>query len=807
MSVFTTTMPSQAIGDAFKLLDIRMKLAKEHSKIIFCKKCLDLDITPNFAKVIIRNSTPLAQSVKHKSELLWLKMQIRESYKLKDLLKRELVPVQEQLLTVLPQQQFKCVLKDILTCVNKELKCINRRHEKKISCLQNRKNKSAGKHINHVHHFHDRIANLTQVNLTTDELNLLDKGLQYNLCPQFNRNKVKEIIAETKVVTEIGKLNKLETTKLAVKVNKLLSEQLDANPPDTKELCVLNNLNKKLVAEKAIVTKADKGNTAVIIYDTDYVTKTEEFFANNNIAEIKKDPTQSFHKRLKKKIDSTCFLFTEREKKVIKMMKTSIPQLRSQVKIHKTDKPIRPIVSNITCPTYELNKLLNKKIKDTYTFQNSYNVKNSFELAKYLSTISIPDDAKLASFDIINLYTNIPVKETLLIIKKNLLTYNKLSVGEITELMELLELSLSYNFFEFNGKIYHQKEGLAMGNSLAGTLADIFINDLENKFFNKNKHLQQNIVYYKRYVDDILFLFKGTESDIINFANSFNTMHPKIKFTTELEQNCSINYLDLTITRKNDKHHFGIYRKPTHTDTIINAHSNHPKRYKRAFFVSMIHRILRLPLHNTERNKEIDILKQIAVANGYKTKDVDIDYNRIRKQYCTNGNNNTLKPTTKKNYVSMTYNGKISQKIEQYLRKTNIKIGFQTKNSLRSRLRHTIGPKNNKFTNSGVYKIKCNDCESYYVGQTGRPFETRYKEHVSVHNKTALGMHLSTEKHSISDISNNLEILHVAPKGRYMDLLEEMEIFSRKKKAPNLILNEQQEFNQNYFFNLFEDLL
>lgn len=28
-----------------------------------------------------------------------------------------------------------------------------------------------------------------------------------------------------------------------------------------------------------------------------------------------------------------------------------------------------------------------------------------------------------------------------------------------------------------------------------------------------------------------------------------------------------------------------------------------------------------------------------------------------------------------------------------------------------------------------LYKIKCNDCDSYYIGQTGRTFQERYKEH------------------------------------------------------------------------------
>jgi hypothetical protein len=36
----------------------------------------------------------------------------------------------------------------------------------------------------------------------------------------------------------------------------------------------------------------------------------------------------------------------------------------------------------------------------------------------------------------------------------------------------------------------------------------------------------------------------------------------------------------------------------------------------------------------------------------------------------------------------------------------------------------------NKFNNAGVYKLKCKACPLQYIGQTGRTFQTRYKEHI-----------------------------------------------------------------------------
>lgn len=207
-----------------------------------------------------------------------------------------------------------------------------------------------------------------------------------------------------------------------------------------------------------------------------------------------------------------------------------------------------------------------------------------------------------------------------------------MQLGEIIELIELLELSLSYNYFGFNDKIYYQSEGLAMGNSLAGTLAEIFINNLEYRFFETHKNFAEKIIYYRRYVDDIIVMIKGTETDMINLQAGMNSMHNKITFTSELEQNNSLNFLDLTIRKENKEHVYSIYRKSTTCDTIIHASSCHPLRYKLSFFNSMIYRLLKIPLKPAEVKKELNILKQIAVANGYNDDVVMKTYKKLKNK-------------------------------------------------------------------------------------------------------------------------------------------------------------------------------
>jgi len=55
-----------------------------------------------------------------------------------------------------------------------------------------------------------------------------------------------------------------------------------------------------------------------------------------------------------------------------------------------------------------------------------------------------------------------------------------------------------------------------------------------------------NIIVYFRYVDDILLIFDSNHTDIPTILNDFNTIHPILNFTAEIETD---NNLDVTIHR------------------------------------------------------------------------------------------------------------------------------------------------------------------------------------------------------------------------------------------------------------------
>jgi len=89
---------------------------------------------------------------------------------------------------------------------------------------------------------------------------------------------------------------------------------------------------------------------------------------------------------------------------------------------------------------------------------------------------------------------------------------------------------------------------------------------LEREIFTSNNPLVQRIAYWFRYVDDILCLWCGSPDELQTFLTFIDSFYSSIQFTPEIGGS-SINFLDLTIAidTQNHKHHFKIFRKPTHT--------------------------------------------------------------------------------------------------------------------------------------------------------------------------------------------------------------------------------------------------
>ena len=86
---------------------------------------------------------------------------------------------------------------------------------------------------------------------------------------------------------------------------------------------------------------ANKGNINVIMEKHELNTKIENFFNENNITKINKDPTLKFQKQINKFINNTKHIIKPESTKYLEQIKPNPPKLNALPKIHKPNIPIR----------------------------------------------------------------------------------------------------------------------------------------------------------------------------------------------------------------------------------------------------------------------------------------------------------------------------------------------------------------------------------------------------------------------------------------------------------------------------------
>ena len=179
-------------------------------------------------------------------------------------------------------------------------------------------------------------------------------------------------------------------------------------------------------------------------------------------------------------------------------------------KIHKPDFrdkfQFRPIFAAYNTPSYNLSKFLIQFLSP-YSC-NNYTVRNSYSFVHEICSRDDSDRCIMASFDVENLFTNIPLSETIQICLDYLFPNTDSLVFGLGRnfFKNLLDLSVLNSFFLFDGCLYKQIEGVGMGLPLGPTLANLFMSFHEKMWLDScPPHFKP--IYYRRYVDDTFVLF------------------------------------------------------------------------------------------------------------------------------------------------------------------------------------------------------------------------------------------------------------------------------------------------------------
>jgi len=102
-----------------------------------------------------------------------------------------------------------------------------------------------------------------------------------------------------------------------------------------------------------------------------------------------------------------------------------------------------------------------------------FNITNAYDLLKDLRDTPMLPHYNLASLDLTNLYSNIPVKETKVIFA-NILTHNLIASQTQHELLRWFDIITNKNYFTHGNHMVLQHDGVTMGAPSSGLIAELF---------------------------------------------------------------------------------------------------------------------------------------------------------------------------------------------------------------------------------------------------------------------------------------------------------------------------------------------
>ena len=486
-----------------------------------------------------------------------------------------------------------------------------------------------------------------------------------------------------------------------------------------------------------------------------------------------------------------------------------MPRIYGSPKIHKKDVPLRPIVEGIGSVTYELQKSLKPILKPIEGDPEFY-IKDSKDLVKFMGDIQLQEGEILMSHDVVGLFTNVPIDLALKIIKEKLEQDNKFSERTnltVADICELLNLVLCSTYFSYNGKIYKQKFGVAMGGPISPIVANIVMDHMFRRMVETAPpDIKPRVV--KKFVDDSLSAVKEQSVDAL--TAHLNQLDPtgNIRYTCEMPENNQIPCLDALFHRQEDgKLKTTVYRKPTHTDQYLNFESHHPLHHKQGVIRTLIDRAEAIVSDPGDLAAEIEHVRKALQVCGYPKRVIDevIRRRKIAKTKPTTAKKN-VQPTTSqyRHMAVIPYVKGLSEKVLRIFKRHGIQCALKPNNTLRSMLVRPKDPRPLLETSDCVYRIPCTNCDTPYIGETSRHLKVRIKEHqdsvgtvatrkytrarasqaTEEEHKSALADHAAQLNHTIDWDNTSLLATHCSnKKGRW--IREAIHVRSEKKGTLN----------------------
>ena len=432
----------------------------------------------------------------------------------------------------------------------------------------------------------------------------------------------------------------------------VVGSELNEHHPnlEPKHWVAIKELKNKARNREIVVKATDKTGGVSIIDCDKYVntmeTKLTETFCDTD-GELKPKYVPSDEDALKASLDLVKSLVTEgcqlgyiseSDAKIMVPAELRPGRLYGLVKDHKPADPVtgipplREVVSGSGSVTEYISSFVDHHLKpevkklpsfieDTPDFLREVERRNSLG--------NLPPHAIPVSMDVVALYPNVPWKEGLEAMEL---------AGERREdksvptqfLARLMLIVLATNIFEFDGKLYLQKYGTAIGTRAAPTFANLFMGWWENLLQEGWSGIK--LEFFKRFIDDLFFIWLGTREELQLFIDFANSIFPTIKVTAEYNYDTrSVNYLDMKVWIDQDGYiRTDLYRKENKKITYLLPTSAHPSHISGNIPYSLAYRLLRLCWSEELLQERLAELLEDLMERGYRRRSVLDTFDKLK---------------------------------------------------------------------------------------------------------------------------------------------------------------------------------
>ncbi|BHF79025.1 hypothetical protein SprV_0602214200 [Sparganum proliferum] len=229
-------------------------------------------------------------------------------------------------------------------------------------------------------------------------------------------------------------------------------------------------INSPKSDENIIILAADKGGSTTIMNTTDYTVKMITLLKDESTYEpLDADPTKSQNSYIEK----TLKRLTEKKlisgvlAKSLKQDEPTIAKIYGLLKVLRLGIPLRLIVSIIGAPNDKTSKWLFHHLHPL-TEDSENSIEDLNEFLDKLKRVSVATDEIMVSFDVVSLFTSIPLDLARHCTEELLQTYTTDVPADA--LLQLLDVCLETNF-SFAKPCYRQLKGAPMGSPISGFLA------------------------------------------------------------------------------------------------------------------------------------------------------------------------------------------------------------------------------------------------------------------------------------------------------------------------------------------------